>query len=168
MKEVSASRGPGGRLLSRSTLVLTRISHSVVATPTPASTPTSAEESPPASPQPSAAPGTPEIQLEVAAERDGESRTEFQSDAREIFVRWAGQRLPLDSIVRVAWVAEDVGDVAPPNFIVDDTETAVTQPDYGARFTLSRPRDGWAAGRYRVDLYIDDVVAKSVGVVITD
>ncbi|CAN5552460.1 hypothetical protein BH18VER1_BH18VER1_16470 [soil metagenome] len=170
VKEVTASRGPNGRLLSRSTLVLVGVSHTA-ATATPTATPRPAAAgttAPPASPQPSTPPAPPEIQLEVATEREGEPVTQLLSEAPNVFVRWAGKNLPLNAIVRVAWVAEDVGDVAPPNFIVDDTETTVTQPEYGARFTLSRPKDGWAEGRYRVDLYIDELVIKSVGVVITD
>jgi hypothetical protein len=137
---------------------------------------------PTASPQPSAeatlarspstepaAPAQPvKFALEVSGERDGAAQTEFRSDAPNIFVHWAGQDLPMHSVVRVAWVAEDVGDLAPANFVVDQTETEITRPDFTARFTLSRPADGWAAGKYRVDLFLDDKLAQSVRVTITD
>ncbi len=85
-----------------------------------------------------------------------------------IFVRWTGENLPVDSDARVAWIAEDVGDVAPPNFIVDQMVTTIARPEFGARFTLSRPRDGWAPGRYRVELYLEEELVGTVKVTIED
>ncbi len=149
VKDVTTVRGPSGRLLSRVTTSLTRLSQ------TPA-------------PGVSVAPSTPKITLEVAAEPEGSPKTEFRSDIANIFVRWRGEHLPINADLLVAWVAEDVGDIAPHNFIIDDTETTITQSEYGARFTLSRPKDGWAEGKYRVDLYLDDIVMQSVSVTIHD
>ena len=168
VKEVSTTRGPTGRLLSRTT---TQLKNFAINAPPP-----SPEEAPsitidPASPAvapPAASPPGPGILLEVAAERDGEARFEFKSDAPQIFVRWSGINLPVGDYVRVAWIAEDVGDVAPPNFIVDQTETRVASEEFGARFTLSRPKDGWAAGKYRVELYLEDELLQKVNVTIAD
>ena len=106
--------------------------------------------------------------ITVAKEHDGEPTTEFRSNAPNIFVRWQGAHLPLDAIVRVAWVAEDVGDVAPANFVVDQTATIVGVPEARAQFTLSRPRDGWATGKYRVDVYLVDKLLQSAKVTIID
>ena len=175
VKELTTTRGPGGRLLSRVTMVLRKVS--VVAPTRPPDSPArpSAEPTvqivtdaphaamPPATPSPS-----PSISLEVAGEREGEPQTEFRSDAENIFVRWVGRDLPSGARVRVVWLAEDVGDLAPPNFIVDETASIVTMPELSARFTLSRPRDGWAAGKYRVEVYIDDALVEAVKVVIHD
>ena len=83
-------------------------------------------------------------------------------------MRWTGEQLPVSGTVRVVWIAEDVGDVAPANFIVDQMATIVDAPQSGAQFTLSRPKDGWAAGKYRVDLYLDDQLVQSVKVTIAD
>lgn len=161
VKDVTTSRGPNGRLLSRSTTILKRVAQ------TPGPQPPVTPE-PTATPQPSAASAAPRITLDVTAARDGEPQADFPSDAPNIFVRWSGERLPLHADVRVTWVAEDVGDIVPHDFIIDDTETTITQPEFGAWFTLSRPQDGWAEGKYRVDLYLDDVVVQSVGVTIRD
>jgi hypothetical protein len=70
--------------------------------------------------------------------------------------------------VRVAWIAEDVGDIVEPNFVIDETETELTTAKFGARFTLSRPRDGWAAGKYRLELYLDDQLTQTVKINIRD
>jgi hypothetical protein len=66
----------------------------------------------------------------------------------------------------VAWVAEDVGDLVEPNFVIDETETIAPTPDASARFTLGRPPDGWAEGKYRVEFYVDDTLTETVKVTI--
>jgi hypothetical protein len=153
VKDVTTTRGPTGRLLSRVTTVLKKFTPSPVTVPNEPST---------------IQPDQPTIVLEVAKARDGEPATDFRSDAANIFVRWKGAHLPLGDTVRVAWVAEDVGDIAPANFIVDQTTTIVDASETGVQFTLSRPKDGWAAGKYRVDLYLDDSLVQSVKVTIVD
>lgn len=182
VKDVTTTRGPTGRLLSRSASVLknfqetSRLQEEIpsvsivpeaVASPAPADTSAPQLAPAPLVSGPDAAPA-PRINLEVAGERDGEPQTEFKSDAPNIYVRWTGDDLPPDAIIRVAWVAEDVGDLADPNFIVDETETVAAAPQSSARFTLSRPEDGWASGKYRVELYANDELRQTVSVTIVD
>jgi hypothetical protein len=159
VKDVTVTRGPGGRLLNRVTTELKSLSRTAAAI---------APTLPTATPAPTATPGRPRISVAVAAEREGEPQTDFRSDAPNIFVRWSGQDLPIDTKIRVAWVAEDVGDLAPHDFVIDETHATVRQPDYSARFTLSRPQDGWAEGKYRVDIYFEDDRVASVSVTIHD
>ena len=166
IKEITTSRGPGGRLLSRSTIVLRKLSV-VAESPRPASAAPSVDINTATPAEPSPAP-SPSVTLEVAGDREGPLQTEFQSDVEKIFVRWTGRDLPSGARVRIVWVAEDVGDIAPPNFIVDETSSIVTMPELSARFTLSRPMDGWAAGKYRVEIYIDDKLVQAVKVSIRD
>ncbi len=158
VKEVINTRAPGGRLLNRVTMALTKVSRGNALT-----------DSGPAVVVPSSSPPTrASFKLEIAQEREGTIVQEIKSNAENIFVRWSGDNLPVHSIVRLAWVAEDVGDVAWPNFVVDETKTEISTSTFGARFTLSRPKDGWASGKYRVDLYLDDQLEASAKVVISD
>ena len=192
VKDITTTRGPTGRLLSRVTMTLrkfavvpvsnTNRSSTLPAPPSLAFSPEPAETpllnpfgTPSQTPQSvdsnaasaSLAP-PPRVTLAVSGTSDGAATTEFPSDIPNIFVRWDGKNLPVNSGIRVAWIAEDVGDVAPPNFIVDQTETLVTDANLGARFTLSRPRDGWAPGKYRVELYLEDDLIDTVRVTIHD
>ena len=96
----------------------------------------------------------------VSSAPDGELETQFKSDVQNIYVRWQGHNLPAGAKVRVAWVAEDVGDLVDPNFVIDETETVATTPNFSARFTLGRPPDGWAGGKYRVEFYVNDFLMK--------
>jgi hypothetical protein len=185
VKETSVVRGPG--LVQRTTLELSKIaevlSKSVVATspaaPKPveqqpdsspkstatvASAATSSE--PAASPEEKAVAPTKKLTVEVSSDPAGGLKTEFKSNVVNIYVRWHGHDLPEGAKVRVAWVAEDVGDLVEPNFVIDETETVVAVPDASARFTLGRPPDGWAEGKYRVEFYVDDLPVETVKVTI--
>ena len=170
IKDVTTTRGPSGRLLSRVALVLQELPRVVkISKPPLAPAPATAEESVLSEePTVSSTRGPTKITLQVGSARDGEPQTEFRSDVSNIFVWWMGENMPADSAVRIAWIAEDVGDVAPANFVVDQTETEVTSPEFSARFTLSRPKDGWAAGKYRVELYLNDELRETVRVNIAD
>jgi hypothetical protein len=106
------------------------------------------------------------LTVEVSSDPTGGMKTEFNSSVANIYVRWHGHALSEDARVRVAWVAEDVGDLVEPNFVIDETETVAPAPDASARFTLGRPPDGWAEGKYRVEFYVDDILVETVRVTI--
>jgi hypothetical protein len=173
IKETTVVRGPTGGLLQRTNLELQKRPE-VIAKPQPSPTPT-----PTASSKPSATPPIrgPEIEtdptkagkrltVEVSTDPSGGSKSEFKSDAENIYVRWHGHGLPKDARVRVAWIAEDVGDLVEPNFVIDETEGVAPAPDASARFTLGRPPDGWAEGKYRVEFYVNDELEETVRVTI--
>jgi hypothetical protein len=172
VKETTVVRGPTGGLLQRVTLELQKRPE-VVAKPEPTPSPIAAAPSPTQTPpirgpaietEPSA-PGK-KLIAEVSTDPSGGSKTEFKSDVENIYVRWHGRGLPPGARVRVAWIAEDVGDLVEPNFIVDETETVAPDPDSSARFTLGRPPDGWAEGKYRLEFYVNDELEETLHVTI--
>ena len=172
IKETTVVRGPTGGLLQRVNLELQK-KPEIVAKPVVEPTP----PPPPASPTPTAPLRGPAIEtdpaqsskrlaVEVSTDPAGGSKSEFKSDAENIYVRWRGRGLPEGARVRVAWIAEDVGDLVEPNFVIDETESVAPTPDANARFTLGRPPDGWAEGKYRVEFYINDELEETVHVTI--
>ena len=172
VKETTVVRGPTGGLLQRATLQLQKPPE-VVAKPQPSPSATAAP--PTQTPTPSLR--GPEIQtvpaqpgkkliVEVSTDPAGGLKTEFKSNVDSIYVRWRGRGLPEGARVRVAWIAEDVGDLVEPNFIVDETESVAPTPDASARFTLGRPPDGWAEGKYRVEFYVNDELEETIRVTI--
>ena len=172
VKETTVVRGPTGGLLQRVTLELQKRPE-VVAKPAVTPSPTAAAPSPTSTPpirgpaietEP-AAPGK-KLIVEVSTDPGGGSTNEFKSDVENIYVRWHGRGLPPSARVRVAWIAEDVGDLVEPNFVVDETETVAPDPDSSARFTLGRPPDGWAEGKYRLEFYVNDELEETLHVTI--
>ncbi len=176
IKEITSTRGPTGRLVHRVSWTLSRflpdapLPVETPPPPTPVSTPSAtAGTTPPFGNAPTSVPApTPHVTLQIARVRDGEPATQFRSKAPALFVGWRGENLPVGAKVRIAWIAEDVGDLVEPNFVIDQKETLITAPESGGRLTLSRPADGWAAGKYRLDLYVDDVLLETVKVRIDD
>lgn len=140
-------------------------------TPTPSIEITAASE-----PEPSAAPSpaepapSPQMRISIAAARklDGKPETTYATAVPNIYVRWRGENLPVGSVARLAWIAEDVGDIVDPNFVIDRDITVIPTSTFSTRFTISRPSDGWAAGKYRVDLFVDDVLRDTLGITIRD
>jgi hypothetical protein len=172
VKETTVVRGPTGGLLQRINLELQKRPEVVAkpaVTPTPPPAPVTATPAPPIrgpAIETDPAQAAKKLNVEVSTDPAGGSKTEFKSDVENIYVRWHGRGLPNRAKVRVAWVAEDVGDLVEPNFIIDETETIAPDPDSSARFTLGRPPDGWAEGKYRVEFYVNDELEETVRVTI--
>jgi hypothetical protein len=181
VKETTVVRGPSGAFLQRQTLELNK-QPAVVVQPSPPSRADADEQkqlptgpSIEVRPTDSGANAEPnerssargkKLLVEVSGDPAGGLTTEFPSDVPHIYVRWHGRGLPEGAKVRVAWIAEDVGDIVEPNFVVDETETAASAPDSSARFTLGRPPDGWAEGKYRLEFYVDGSLEETVKVTI--
>lgn len=183
VKETAVIRGPG--VLQRVTLELSKLTEVLAKpaaspsapvpkpteprpspTPVAAVTPAATPSAPAASPEEQTTPPPKKLTVEVSSDPAGGLKTQFKSDVANIYVRWQGHDLPDGATVRVAWVAEDVGDLVEPNFVIDETESVAPAPDASARFTLGRPPDGWAEGKYRVEFYVNDLLAETVRVTI--
>ena len=103
-----------------------------------------------------------ELSVSFAKEPFGKATTTFSSDAPQIYVRWRGHRLRKGAKVRVVWIAENIGDDAPPNYKVDEAVAIAESPTAHGAFTLSQPEDGWAPGDYRAEFYVDDLLVETV------
>lgn len=171
VKETTVVRGPTGGLLQRITHELQKRPEVVAkpeVVPSPTAAPSPTLTPPIRGPAIETEPATPgkKLIVEVSTDPGGGSKTEFKSDVENIYVRWHGRGLPPRARVRVAWIAEDVGDLVEPNFVVDETETIAPDPDSSARFTLGRPPDGWAEGKYRLEFYVNDELEETLHVTI--
>ena len=69
---------------------------------------------------------------------------------------------PEGTKVKAVWTAVDVGDVAPANTQIAETEV-VLNSDGNAHFTLSIPDTGvWPVGKYKVDIYLNDKLDRTL------
>jgi hypothetical protein len=173
VKETTVVRGPTGGLLQKTMLELQKPPEVVAKpeptpSPTPTIVPTQSPTPPIRGPEIQTEPAHPnqKLSVEVSTDPTGGMKTEFKSDVANIYVRWRGHGLPEGARIRVAWIAEDVGDLVEPNFIIDETESVAPEPDATARFTLGRPPDGWAEGKYRVEFYVNDELEETIRVTI--
>jgi len=144
VKESVTQRSPTGELLLRNTLELIAL--------------------PSVSPEISSSP-TPELKkLEgsVSTSTEGDPLTTVSADALQIVARWRVHGALTKSKVRAVWIAEDAGEIVPAEYKVDEATAMVTSPEATGTFTLERPDDGWAPGKYRVDFYVGNVLAETV------
>lgn len=66
------------------------------------------------------------------------------------------QNAPANTKFKSVWYAVDVGNVAPPNTLIDETELS-TDGTRNIDFTLS-PSTAWPSGSYRVEIYVNGVL----------
>ena len=140
VKEIATLRSPTGNLLNRRTLELARL-------PT---TETKANDV------------AKKLLVGVSSRPIGEFETEFPSTVQNIYARWEGHGLRKGAKVRAVWIAENVGNIAPANYKIDDAVAIAEAPDSHGVLTLSRPDPGWAEGNYRVEFYLDETLIETV------
>lgn len=88
--------------------------------------------------------------------------TTFAPDQPTLHLVATVANAPSDTKVQASWVAVDIGDVADPNTVIDSAEVTLNDQDK-AHFTLSTPSTGtWPVGKYKVDLYLDGKLTKTV------
>jgi len=87
----------------------------------------------------------------LADNLNGQPRTNFTPDTKQIIVRYYGEALKNRDKTRFVWLAEDVGSAAPKN---DKLAEASNK--------LSRPDKGWMLGNYRVEIYNGDKLIETL------
>ena len=69
---------------------------------------------------------------------------------------------PSDTKVKAVWTAVDVGDAAPANTQIAEVEVTLDASGT-AHFTLSVPDSGaWPVGKYKVDVYLNDKLDRTL------
>ena len=88
--------------------------------------------------------------------------TTFQVDQPLIHLVVSVANAPEGTKVKSVWTAVDVGDAAPANTKIDEAEVSMTT-DGNAHFTLSLPTSGaWPVGKYKVDVYLNDKLDRTL------
>ncbi len=94
-------------------------------------------------------------------ELDGDAKTTFGLEAAKIYAFWKGDAtLPGDK-VRSVWIATDVTDT-PKNSKIDESSVVTRVANEGGAFLLAKPDKGWVKGKYRLELYVGDVLAQTL------
>lgn len=98
----------------------------------------------------------------VAASRQGEPTTSFDSATDKIYCRWESDSLNTGAVLRAVWIAEDVGEVAPKNYKIAEKSLTLSSGQDNGVFTISRPTNGWPVGKYRVEIYDGDQLVETL------
>lgn len=91
-----------------------------------------------------------------------EAVTWFTADASKIYTIFKTKGAKDGDKVRGVLIAEDVGDVAPPNTKVLETTINMEGDTDDGDFNFSKPTNGWPTGKYWVEIYVNDELATKV------
>lgn len=110
----------------------------------------------------------------------GEAKDTFTKDTSTIYIIWKSNQLKQGQKIKSVWIAEDTHNIAPPNYKIDEAQLTLDEGLAGSiishlpgnvwngKFTLSKPNNGWPAGKYHTDIYVDDALVKTVNFTIAD
>lgn len=95
----------------------------------------------------------------MSTDIDGNNRTSIYSDDAIFFAQVDLQNAPDDTSVKAVWIAVDVEDTE-PNFVMNEFEYVGS--DGLIYFQLENQDFLWPVGEYRVDLYLNDELDRSL------
>jgi hypothetical protein len=91
----------------------------------------------------------------LAENKEDKPATTFFDDVAKIWLVWKGEGLRAGDEIRLVWIAEDVGSVAPLESKIGERSLTVSKPNEDGALWLSRPRDRlWPIGHYRTEIYV--------------
>src|SRR5438445_7276220 len=93
---------------------------------------------------------------------EDEAVTSFTPDTPRLYAMFKTKGAKDGDKARGVLIAEDVGDVAPPNTKVLETKLDMEGDTSDGDFNFSKPTNGWPVGKYRVEIYINDELATKV------
>ena len=102
------------------------------------------------------------LSVGLSSDAVGSFTTSYSTETPKIYARWQGHGLRPSASIRTVWIAENIGDVAPANYTIDEATATASIPDARGVFTLSKPDEGWAPGIYRVEFYVDDQLIDTI------
>lgn len=109
-----------------------------------------------------------------ADDTPGAPKDVFPTDQAKIYLAWKSSDLKSGQKIKSVWIAVDTKGVVPANYKIDEatyelnkdfkSKMLASLPGgfWGGKFALSKPTAGWPVGQYRVDLYVDDTLVKSL------
>lgn len=83
----------------------------------------------------------------------------FYTDTPKIVCVWEVESNDLSVPIRSVWIAEDVGSAAPPNYQIATRSLAGFKE---GSFSLDSPANGLPVGKYRLDVYIGEKLARQI------
>jgi len=87
--------------------------------------------------------------------------TTFPTDQAVIHLVITVANAPSDTKVKTVWTVVDVGDAAPANTKIDETEVTLDASGT-AHFTLASNSGTWPMGKYKVEVYLNDKLDRTL------
>jgi hypothetical protein len=85
----------------------------------------------------------------------------FTRDTPKILCVWRIKGVKSGTVLKGVWIAEDVGNAAPPNYKLVEYPITITVENHGSLY-VTKPANGWPAGKYRLEIYLNDTRMKTL------
>lgn len=107
-------------------------------------------------------------------EEIGVPKESFGPDTAMIYVLWRSEKLKEGQKLKAVWIADNTQITGLKNHKIDQAELTLESGMRGkifsklpgnfwdGKFTLSKPDKGWPLGSYHVEIYVDDVLVKTI------
>lgn len=90
--------------------------------------------------------------------KGGAAKNMFKPQTAKLFLNAKLVDVPGNSRLKSDWIAVNTA-VAPPNYKIDSHELVAIPGAKAVEFNFQKPTAGWPEGDYRVDLFIDGMIA---------
>jgi hypothetical protein len=105
--------------------------------------------------------GDVKVEVKMTNEPGGEGLASFAADTEKVLALFKTEGAQNGDKIRGLWIAEDVGGAAPANSKIDEKTLTMEGDTEDGVFSLSKPTNGWPAGTYRLDIYVNDKLVKT-------
>jgi hypothetical protein len=173
-RQASTEQNAGQATAAAAPLATTAAPVATEAAPATTETASATAAGAPATATTAASPTTPQVTLAELGTGDTDdyqivgAADSFPSSTPHIVCVFTVQGIAAGTTIRGDWIAEDVGSAAPPNTKIG--EKTLESPENGTvsgDFVLNAPSGGLAAGKYRLEVYLGDTLAKTMPFTIT-
>ncbi|HEX6565729.1 MAG TPA: hypothetical protein VF020_15670 [Chthoniobacterales bacterium] len=110
---------------------------------------------------------SPKVEAIIAEGQDSKPATAFAPDAPKLYAFFRSEGTHAGDKLRGVWIADDVGSAAPKQTTIDQATLTADKDNFYGGFSLTKPTKGWPAGKYHVDIYVNDKLAVSPEFTIT-
>ena len=107
------------------------------------------------------------VEAIIAEGPDSKPATAFAQDVPKLYAFFRSEGTHAGDKLRGVWIADDVGSAAPKETTIDEAMLTADKDNFYGAFSLTKPTKGWPAGKYHVDIYLNDKVAVSPEFAIT-
>jgi hypothetical protein len=83
----------------------------------------------------------------------------FGTETPKVYISYILGDVPHTAVLKAVWIAEKLAGVQENSKIAESKKAATYN---NGQFSYSKPTKGWPTGTYRVELYIDDKLEKTV------
>src|SRR6266446_8222185 len=104
--------------------------------------------------------GVVSVKVRMTAGPQDPPSTTFASNTPNLYAIFKTEGAKAGDKIRGVLIAEDVGDVAPANTKVLESIFDVEAETEVGEFSFSKPTNGWPVGKYRVEIYVNDELAR--------